>query len=172
MIYVLYITVIVTANIITSLLPPLAIFGFIVPSGSFLIGLTFLLRDYVQTRAGRKNTYLLIVAALLINTCVSFFFDSMTWVIFASAISFIVSETTDTEIFTRVETSFKNRVLLSGIIGGALDSVIFVVIGISPLGVGFIPWAAVPTAILGQFVIKLMMQLLVFGVPMLTGKER
>lgn len=165
MIYVLYIAVIVAANIITSLFPPFVIFGFIVPAGSFFIGLTFLLRDYVQAKVGRKKTYFLIAAALLTNTCVSFFFDSMLWVIFASAVSFIVSETTDTEIFTRVNASFKNRVLLSGLIGGALDSIIFVVIGISPLGVGFIPWVAVPAAILGQYLIKLLMQLLVFGMP-------
>jgi queuosine precursor transporter len=165
MIYVFYIAVIVIANIITSLVAPFVIFGFIIPAGSFLIGLTFLLRDYVQTRAGRKKTYLLITTALLINVLVSLFFDSMLWVIFASALSFIVSETADTELFTRLNTSFKNRVLLSGVIGGALDSLIFVVIGISPLGVGFIPWVEVPAAILGQYLIKLLMQMLVFGMP-------
>lgn len=50
------------------------------------------------------------------------------------------------------------RVLYSGIVGGMLDSAIFVVIGLSPLGAGFLPWGAVPFAILGQALVKTIIQ--------------
>jgi queuosine precursor transporter len=50
------------------------------------------------------------------------------------------------------------RVLYSGIVGGMLDSAIFVVIGLSPLGAGFLPWEAVPFAILGQVLVKTIIQ--------------
>ena len=46
------------------------------------------------------------------------------------------------------------RVFYSGIVGGFLDSVIFVVIGLSPLGANFLPWEAVPAAIVGQIIVK------------------
>ncbi|MNH45116.1 hypothetical protein D3C79_1074790 [compost metagenome] len=50
--------------------------------------------------------------------------------------------------------------LYSGIVGGFLDSAIFVIIGLSPIGAGFVPWEAVPYAILGQMIIKFIMQLI------------
>ncbi|MNZ50763.1 hypothetical protein D3C78_685570 [compost metagenome] len=54
--------------------------------------------------------------------------------------------------------------MYSGIVGGILDSVIFVVIGLSPLGANFIPWNAVIFAIIGQIVVKTIMQLLGAGI--------
>lgn len=51
------------------------------------------------------------------------------------------------------------RVFYSGIVGGFLDSIVFVVVGLSPLGAGFIPWAAVPAAIVGQIIVKTVMQM-------------
>src|SRR5690606_38503332 len=51
------------------------------------------------------------------------------------------------------------RVILSGLFGGILDSAVFVIIGLSPIGAGFVPWPAVPFAILGQTIIKFTMQL-------------
>lgn len=51
------------------------------------------------------------------------------------------------------------RVLYSGIVGGFLDSAIFVVIGLSPLGANILPWEAVPAAILGQIIVKTIIQM-------------
>ena len=82
------------------------------------------------------------------------------WVVFASAVTFAISETTDTEIYTRLKLPMSLRVLYSGLVGGFLDSAIFVVIGLSPLGAGFLPWEAVPMAILGQVLVKTLMQML------------
>ena len=50
------------------------------------------------------------------------------------------------------------RVLYSGIVGGIFDSVIFVILGLSPIGSGVLPWVAVPYAIVGQLVFKTLMQ--------------
>lgn len=65
----------------------------------------------------------------------------------------------NTEIFTRLRATLARRVLSSGAVGGAVDSTVFVIIGLSPLGAGFIPWTAVPMAILGQFVVKLVVHI-------------
>jgi hypothetical protein len=50
------------------------------------------------------------------------------------------------------------RVLYSGFAGGVIDSVLFVLIGLSPLGAGILPWEAVGGAILGQLIVKTGMQ--------------
>ena len=46
----------------------------------------------------------------------------------------------------------------SGLVGGTLDSVVFVIIGLSPIGADFIPWGAIPVAILGQWFFKIGIQ--------------
>lgn len=78
----------------------------------------------------------------------------------ASCIAFAASETSDTEMYTRLHArfSFAERIWWSGVVGGLIDSGLFVVIGLSPLGAGFVPWQFVPMAILGQYLVKVVMQ--------------
>jgi uncharacterized PurR-regulated membrane protein YhhQ (DUF165 family) len=80
----------------------------------------------------------------------------------ASVVAFFVSEAADTEIFTRARRSLAARILLSGIVGGCLDSVLFVILGLSPVGAGIISWESVPSAVLGQMLVKLVVQYTTF----------
>jgi queuosine precursor transporter len=164
MIVLLYLTAIIAANIMTAAFAPLVFGSFIVPWGTLLIGATFILRDLVQRQHGRKLTYIFIVIALALSAVSSFLLGDTLAIVGASAISFLIAETTDTEIFSRLKTSLASRVLYSGLVGGLLDSAIFVVIGLSPLGAGFLPWEAVPAAILGQVVVKSTLQAIGAGV--------
>ena len=157
---IFYLFAIVLANVITASFNPLILGIFIIPYGSFLIGATFVLRDLVQNKYGKKKTYLFIGLALLLSAISSYLLGDTLWIVFASAVSFAVSETSDTEIYSRIKSSISKRILYSGIVGGILDSTIFVVIGLSPLGAGFVPWDAVWMAILGQIIIKIVMQFL------------
>lgn len=161
---VLYLLCIVLANVLTASSDPIVWGKFIVPVGSFLIGATFILRDLVQNAIGRRNTYIAIGAAMLLSAGVSFALGNTLWITFASAITFLFSETTDTEIYTRLKLPLSLKVLYSGIVGGALDSVVFVIIGLSPIGAGFLPWEMVGYAIVGQIIVKTVMQLLGSGV--------
>ncbi|MNE18569.1 hypothetical protein D3C80_1116120 [compost metagenome] len=160
----LYLSAIITANVITAAINPIQIGLFIIPAGSFVIGATFILRDFVQMYKGRKFVYLLIVISMILSGATSYLLGDSLWITFASIVTFLVSETTDTEIYTRLKFPFFVRVMYSGIVGGILDSVIFVVIGLSPLGANFIPWNAVIFAIIGQIVVKTIMQLLGAGI--------
>ena len=51
----LYLCAIVLANVITANFAPLQFGVFIIPYGSFLIGATFILRDLVQNKYGKKD---------------------------------------------------------------------------------------------------------------------
>src|SRR4051812_29856374 len=153
-----YLISIVTANVITAAFAPLQLGVFIVPMGTLLIGATFIFRDLVQNKYGRKKTYMFIGTALLLSAIVSALLGDTLIIVLASAISFAISETTDTEIYTRLNLPMSLKVLYSGIVGGLLDSAIFVVIGLSPLGANFLPWEAVPAAIMGQVLVKTIIQ--------------
>ncbi|WP_078547575.1 VUT family protein [Litchfieldia alkalitelluris] len=154
----LYLASIVLANVVTAKFAPLELGMFIIPMGTFLIGGTFIFRDLVQNKYGRKKTYMFIAGALLLSAFASYMLGDTLLIVLASAISFAVAETTDTEIYTRLKLPLSLRVFYSGLVGGFLDSVIFVVIGLSPIGAGFIPWEAVPAAIMGQVIAKTIIQ--------------
>lgn len=159
----IYLLSIILANVITARFVPMEIGPLIIPYGTLFIGLTLVMRDMVQNRFGRMRTYLLIGLALILSAISSFLLGDPLWVVFASTISFIVSETADTEIYTRFKLPFVRRVMFSGVVAGFLDSAIFVIIGIGPLGLEFVPWNLVPYAIAGQWVAKVVMQLVVAG---------
>lgn len=159
-IVILYLLVIALANVITANNDPIFWGKLIIPAGSFLIGATFILRDLVQNAIGRKNTYLAIGAAMLLSAVTSWLLGDTLWIVAASAAAFLFSETADTEIYTRLRLPMSFKVLYSGVVGGALDSAIFVVIGLSPIGAGFLPWDMVGYAIAGQIVVKTAMQCL------------
>jgi queuosine precursor transporter len=154
----LYLVSIVAANVVTAAFQPLHIGLFIVPMGTLLIGGTFIFRDLVQNKHGRIKTYLFIGIALILSAAFSGLHGDPLNIVFASAISFLFSEASDTEIYSRLSVSMAWRVFYSGLVGGTLDSVIFVIVGLSPLGAGMLSWRAVPLAILGQWIVKIAIQ--------------
>ena len=154
-----YLASIVIANVVTARFAPLEFGVFIVPIGTLFVGMTFIFRDLVQNKYGRKKTYGFILLALFLSTAVSFTLGDTLMIVAASALAFLVSESADTEIYTRLKLPMAWRVFYSGIVGGFFDSVVFVIVGLSPLGAGFIPWEAVPAAILGQIIVKTVLQM-------------
>ncbi|MNI39094.1 hypothetical protein D3C73_932670 [compost metagenome] len=157
-IIVLYLLSITAANVLTASFAPLTLGVLIIPVGSLFIGATFILRDFVQNAIGRKKTYITIATAMALSFVTSYALGDTLWIVFASAITFLLSETTDTEIYTRLQLPMSQKVLYSGVVGGLVDSVVFVIIGLSPIGAGFLPWDAVGYAILGQVLVKIVMQ--------------
>ncbi|USK71829.1 VUT family protein [Peribacillus asahii] len=155
-----YLLSIVAANVVTAAFAPLQFSVFIVPMGTLLIGATFIFRDLVQNKYGRAKTYGFIVTALILSAAVSFTLGDTLLIVAASALSFIVAESADTEIYSRLKLPMSWRVFYSGIVGGFLDSVIFVVIGLSPFGANILPWEAVPAAIVGQIIVKTIVQMI------------
>lgn len=129
----LYLLSIVTANVVTAALMPLQFGIFIIPMGTLFIGATFIFRDLVQNKYGRGKTYLFILTALILSAIVSALLGDSLMIVAASALSFIISETADTEIYTRLKLPIAWRVFYSGIVGGFFDSVVFVLVGLSHL---------------------------------------
>ena len=156
----LYLIVIIIANVVTASFTPISWGGLLVPWGTVFIGVTFILRDLCQEKYGRFKIYVLISVAMILSSIVSFLLGDSLNVVLASCLSFALSETTDTEIYSRLKLPFHLRVLYSGIVGGLLDSVVFVIVGLSPIGANFLTWSAVPNAIVGQIIVKSIMQII------------
>lgn len=157
---------IVVANVLTAKYSPFVLFDgrIIIPVGSVFIGATFLLRDVVQIKHGKRSAYTMIFVALTISAAASVMLGDTASVAFASGLSFLLSESIDTEIFSRLRQNVRLRMLASGVIGGVVDSAVFVIIGIGPIGSGTLTWGQVPFAIIGQAVIKAVVQMAAISV--------
>lgn len=173
MIYViLYIASVVAANVITASTTPLVIGVFIITWGTWFIGATFFLGDGISVRKGRGVRYAAISAALVLSFVLSLFNGDLFWITVASTSAFLISEVTDTEIFHRWETTLARRVFFSGFVGGFLDSTVFVIVGLSPLTTGIVTWTQVGYAILGQWVVKTVLQAAAAGAVRGIGARR
>jgi uncharacterized PurR-regulated membrane protein YhhQ (DUF165 family) len=159
---IIYFLILAFANIVTARFAPMDLGLFLVPYGTLFIAASFFVRDFIQRKFGRLKTYYVIFSALIVSAITSYLLKDPLWVVIASAITFAISETTDTEIFSRLKTTFANRVLVSGLVGTFLDSTIFVIIGLSPIGAGFLSWQLVPMAILGQIIVKYVVQFIAY----------
>ncbi len=157
----LYLLLIAATNLITAQYNPITLFGgvLIIPVGSLFAGGVFVLRDLVQMKYGKGNIYTLIMVGTALSSAMTILNGDVVYIAMASAVAFAVSESVDTEIFSRVRRSFAVRVLLSGIVGGVLDSAVFVIVGLSPLGTNALPWSLVPFAVMGQVATKTVVQL-------------
>lgn len=157
-----YVVATAGANIATANLTPIftTFLGepVVITAGTFFIGATFFLRDAVQVTSGLRAVYVAIAAALAINVGFSLHYGDLLAITLGSAAALLVSETADTIIFTRVDGKLGPRVLLSGLISVPLDSIVFVLIGLSPLTTGIVPWVAVVPTIVLQCLIKVAMQ--------------
>jgi uncharacterized PurR-regulated membrane protein YhhQ (DUF165 family) len=95
-------------------------FGYQAPSGVLLIGVALALRDYVQEKAGRNLT----LTAIAIGIGLSYIVNPT--VATASAVAFAISELIDFAIYTKIRRQNKPAAIAaSGIIGGAIDSLLF-----------------------------------------------
>ena len=120
-------------------------FGLLAPSGSSAAGVTFVARDVGQRTMGRRAA----IAAVVAGTLLSALVDPR--LALASGSAFFFSEMVDLAVYTPLERrNFALAVLLSGVAGSIVDSVIF-------LGVAGIPFAA---ALPGLLLAKLSAQAL------------
>jgi uncharacterized PurR-regulated membrane protein YhhQ (DUF165 family) len=153
-----YVITFALANVVTAATDPADVGPFIVTWGTWFIALTFIQRDAIQVRYGRRTAYMAIAAALVASMVASALLGDTLAIVVAAGVSILIGESADTEIFTRLRVGLPARVLTSGVVGGTIDSALFVLIGLSPLWSGILPWSAVPEAIVGVALVKAFMQ--------------
>lgn len=119
-------------------------FGLLAPSGVYAAGVSFVARDVVQRALGRRPAMAAIVLGTLLSVLVS------PQLALASGSAFLVSELADLAVYTPLQRRhFVLAVLLSGVVGSVVDSLVF-------LGVAGIPMAvALPGLLLGKLWVQM-----------------
>lgn len=149
-----FLACVVLANVLTATygLVPVA-FGLSATAGTYAAGVTFLVRDLLQERAGRQTTLAVIVAGAALSTLVS------PQLAVASGVAFLVSELADWSAYqpTRRAYGFLAGVALSNIVGATVDTLVFMPLAGFPLSalsvsgqiVGKLLLSTVPLLIVG-----------------------
>jgi hypothetical protein len=106
-------------------------FGLRAPSGVYLAALTFVARDVVQRVGGLR----LGLAAIISGAAISWWVSSPTLAV-ASGTTFLISETCDFVVYTRLQAwNFPIAVVVSGLVGDVVDSTVFLSLAGIPLSV-------------------------------------
>lgn len=136
-----FIAAAVAANWLTSTYGLIPIgFGLLTTAGTFAAGLVLLLRDVVQDVGGRWWVVGCIVAGAALSAALA-----GPRLALASGVAFAASEFADAAVYTPLRRRGWGRAaFLSGIVGSAVDSVLFLTLA------GFPLWQALP----GQMLVK------------------
>jgi uncharacterized PurR-regulated membrane protein YhhQ (DUF165 family) len=103
-------------------------FGYLAPAGVYFIGLALVLRDYVQWSLGKRW----MLAALAVGAVASYGVADAKFAT-ASAAAFLFSELADFALFTWIAPRWSRAVLVGGLVGAVIDSVIFLSIAFGSL---------------------------------------
>ena len=125
-----YVGSVVLVNAMFILLPPFMVGGQMMTWGSFVVGGTFILRDYAQREIGHR-----VLWATLAGTLITALMSAQ--LALASGAAFLLSELLDWAVFTRWRGSFRARVIASSIVGVPVDSAVFMFLA------GFFSWGGV-----------------------------
>ncbi|MDX0227140.1 VUT family protein [Sinorhizobium meliloti] len=127
-------------------------FGLHAPSGVLLVGLALVLRDAVHEAGGAKAA----LAAIALGGVVAWFVAPPALVL-ASVLAFVMAELADLAVYAPLRTKrLWLAVLLSGVVGSAVDSAVFLYVAFGSLDF-----------IAGQIVGKIWMSLA--AVPLIVG---
>lgn len=146
-----YIATIVIANWLTATYGLVAIgFGLAVTAGTFAAGFALIARDWVQT----TSPGWVVPAAILVGAALSAVTSNPALAV-ASGIAFLVSEVVDWGVFTPLrDRTMPGAVVLSSVVAAPVDTVLFLYLAGFPVTV---------SAVLGQFIVKTALALIVAG---------
>ena len=125
-----YVGSVVLVNAMFLLLPPFMVGGQMMTWGSFVVGATFILRDYAQREIGHR-----VLWATLAGTVITALMSP--GLAFASGVAFLLSELLDMAVWSRWRGSFRSRVIASSLVGAPVDSAVFMLLA------GFFSWGGV-----------------------------
>ena len=126
-----FLACIVAANYVTTEygMAPVG-FGLVATAGTYLAGLTFVLRDTVQDGLGKAATIGLIATGAALSYLVSDPFIAL-----ASGVAFLASELADLAVYTPLRSrGYIRAAVASNIVGAFVDTVLFLWVAGFPIG--------------------------------------
>jgi uncharacterized PurR-regulated membrane protein YhhQ (DUF165 family) len=136
-------------------------FGLVATAGTYLAGVTFVLRDSIQDTAGKYAVIALIVLGAGLSYLVASPFIAL-----ASGVAFLASETADLVVYTPLrERGYVRAAIASNVVGALVDTVLFLWIAGFPLA------GAVAGQMVGKLTVTGVTVLLVLGVRGALSRE-
>lgn len=125
-----FLSCIVAANYATSTLGMIPVgFGYVATAGTYLAGLTFVLRDAVQDVAGRWAAAGLVAVGALISYLIADPFIAL-----ASGVAFLVAEASDLAVYTPLRRrGYIRAAVASNVVGALIDTFLFLWIAGFPI---------------------------------------
>lgn len=128
-------------------------FGLVATAGTYLAGATFVLRDTIQDKGGRRLVVALIVAGAGLSAILS------PQLAVASGVAFLLSELADLAVYTPLRRrGYVRAAVASNLVGTVVDSLVFLSLA------GFPVAAALPGQVIGKTWITLAVVALVVAV--------
>ena len=126
-----YVLCVVAANYSFAIMPTWQFGDAMVPTATFVVGITFVARDFAQRSAGHW-----VLVAMAVALVISYFLADPK-VAMASALAFAISELVDWAVYSFTKKPFYSRVLLSSVLSAPIDSAVFLTY------IGFGSWQAI-----------------------------
>lgn len=118
-------------------------FGFVATAGTYLAGLTFVVRDALQDAAGKRVTVAVIAAGAVLSFAVADPFVAL-----ASAVAFLFSELANLAVYTPLRSrGYVRAAVASNVVAAFVDTVLFLAIA------GFPIVEAVPGQMIGKLAV-------------------
>jgi uncharacterized PurR-regulated membrane protein YhhQ (DUF165 family) len=135
---------VLAANYITTHLGMVPVgFGLQATAGTYLAGLTFILRDTLHDAAGKAATLAVIAAGALLS-----FLVAAPFIAIASAAAFALSEIADLAVYSPLRSrGYVRAAIASNIVGAVVDSIVFLALA------GFPIMLALPGQLVGKLVV-------------------
>lgn len=157
---VLYILTILVANIGTVVLPSLTIGALIIPPSSYFFGFTFLISNIIQDKHGAKASKMAIWYGLAVSFGLFILLKFSVTIVIASGLAFFISQYASTVLYSKVKDIWSNANIKTSLVGSVIDVAIFITLGLSPLGIGKVPWSGVFMAVIGQLLVQCSIQII------------
>ena len=150
---ILYFIVGILATLVTIWFKPLDLGIIVIPPSSWVMGLTFLLITLIVEKYGNKVASKMIWIMLALTSIICFLLGYSQVLVVASGVAFILGQ-----FSTKLLYELTNRSLFSSMIGSLIDAIFWILLGLSPIGIGSVPWDMFIFAIIGQVLVQFIMQ--------------
>lgn len=150
---ILYFLVGILATLVTVWFKPLD-FGIIaIPPSSWVMGFTFLLITIIAERYGDKVASKMIWILLALTSIICFILGYSQMLVLASGVAFVAGQFATKSLYNLTRNS-----LTSSMTGSMIDAIIWILLGLSPIGIGSVPWDMFIFAVAGQVLVQFIMQ--------------
>lgn len=152
---ILYFLVGILATLVTVWFKPLDLGIIAIPPSSWVMGFSFLLITLIAEKYGNKVASKMIWILLAITSIICFILGYSQMLVLASGVAFVLGQ-----FATKLLYKITRHPLLSSMTGSFVDAIIWILLGLSPIGIGSVPWSMFVYAVLGQILVQFIMQFL------------